>query len=221
MRRGFTFIEAVVVVAIVGLLFLMLYPQFYSGHRPSRRSVCQYNLKQIGLAVMQYSQDNNERLPQTWINVNRAGKGNAPSYTWRAAVLPYARSEDVFRCPSDERTNKWSPQNDWAACSYGVNAVHDAPRAPTPPMGRSWAEVVSIAETVLLTDYNADASTLGLSQASNKHGFRRTDPAAMRHIDGANYLYVDGHVKWLRPETLNCKPRTANSDEDECLWSIE
>ena len=105
MRRGFTIIEAAVVVAVIGLLFVMLYPQFYSGHRPSRRSVCQYNLKQVGLAVMQYSQDNNERLPQTWINANRAGKGNAPSYTWRAAVFPYARSEDVFRCPSDERTN--------------------------------------------------------------------------------------------------------------------
>jgi prepilin-type processing-associated H-X9-DG protein len=82
---------------------------------------------------------------------------------------------------------------------------------------------MSVAETVLLTDYDAEASTLGLSYTSNKHNFMRRDAPANRHVNhdmgGANYLFVDGHVKWLRPETMEYAPRV--SDTDDCMWSIE
>jgi prepilin-type N-terminal cleavage/methylation domain-containing protein len=62
-RRAFTLIELLVVIAIIALLAAILFPVFARARENARRASCQSNMKQIGLGILQYAQDNDERLP--------------------------------------------------------------------------------------------------------------------------------------------------------------
>ena len=63
-KSGFTLIELLVVIAIIAILAAMLFPVFARARENARRSSCQSNLKQIGLGLLQYSQDYDERKAQ-------------------------------------------------------------------------------------------------------------------------------------------------------------
>ena len=61
--KGFTLIELLVVIAIIAILAAILFPVFSTAREKARQSACLSNLKQIGLAMMQYTQDYDEQLP--------------------------------------------------------------------------------------------------------------------------------------------------------------
>src|SRR5688572_2069456 len=63
LRLGFTLIEILVVIAIVALLAAILFPGFAKARENARRASCQSNLKQIGIGLMQYTQDFDGRYP--------------------------------------------------------------------------------------------------------------------------------------------------------------
>src|SRR5471030_268187 len=62
-KRGFTLIELLVVIAIIAILAAILFPVFARARENARRASCQSNLKQLGLATLQYVQDYDERYP--------------------------------------------------------------------------------------------------------------------------------------------------------------
>src|SRR4051794_34579971 len=94
-RDGFTLIELLVVIAIIAILAAILFPVFARAREQARRASCASNLKQLGLAVTQYTQDNDEHFPigYNWRNMLTDPAG------WAYEVYPYVKSQQVFLCP--------------------------------------------------------------------------------------------------------------------------
>ena len=94
--RGFTLIELLVVIAIIAILAAILFPVFAKVREKARQTACLSNEKQIGLGLMQYSQDNDEYFPE------RYGVFTSPGVqmSWKDMLMPYIKSTAVFKCPS-------------------------------------------------------------------------------------------------------------------------
>src|SRR5687768_17278661 len=86
---GFTLIELLVVIAIIALLAAILFPVFARARENARRTSCLSNMKQIGLGVMQYTQDYDEELPPSRNTVS--GKVRP----WHFLVQPYVKSTQL------------------------------------------------------------------------------------------------------------------------------
>jgi len=230
---GFTLIELLVVVAIISILASILFPVFARARENARRASCMSNLKQIGLGMMMYVQDNDERYPKySWNNGNQIADADhggswypnpsstyAKDWYWQNAIYPYVKSIQVFICPS-------SPSVD---ATYGAPAGHYGPYqrhygANTDVFVYSGSAAVNMsamaapANTYALMDssfytiaynYADDAPTSANYYLPGlctfyppASGTYPGDCENGRHFDGDNVAFADGHVKWLKTQTL-------------------
>ncbi len=140
-RSAFTLIELLVVIAIIAILAAILFPVFARARENARKSSCQSNLKQIGIASMQYSQDYDEALYPHRFNAVGAnpfltanggqfpgtGTGSTPDVTgtskdrifWISLLQPYIKSTQVFICPSNPNGWAGGGPDDCAATGCG------------------------------------------------------------------------------------------------------
>ena len=98
-RTAFTLIELLVVIAIIALLAAILFPVFARARDKARQASCASNLKQLGLAFLQYSQDYDEAVPvgdSDSFTTQGAGGGG-----WAGQIYPYIKSTQAYSCPSD------------------------------------------------------------------------------------------------------------------------
>ena len=131
---GFTLIELLVVIAIIAILAAILFPVFARARENARRASCQSNLKQIGLGILQYTQDYDEKLVRCSYG-GPAGNGDGASdaiyWKWMDAIYPYVKSTQIFSCPSDSVNGTYLYDQpgvgggaDGRYGSYAVNATY-------------------------------------------------------------------------------------------------
>ena len=91
------------VIAVIYLLSAILFPVFGLVRENARRSSCQSNLKQIGLAMAQYTQDFDENVVfdrSQFHGTVRSGIA-FPGWVWCDWIFPYVKNERIFNCPSE------------------------------------------------------------------------------------------------------------------------
>jgi len=128
---GFTLIELLVVIAIIAILAAILFPVFAKARDKARQATCMSNLKQVGMALVQYSQDYDESHPGVWFGPVSLQPWSQPSdattfYKWMDAVYPYVKNEQVFNCPSDGVNKKYVFRNRDGSNGYGSYAMSQA-----------------------------------------------------------------------------------------------
>ncbi len=219
-RAAFTLVELLVVIAIIAILAAILFPVFARARENARRTSCQSNLKQIGLAWLQYSQDYDEKFMRFSTGAdcatNTCPRPASPSdpirYWWGAydgsnfsvtggLIQPYMKSDQVRVCPSFVATpaNAYEGSTGYA---YNVDKLSPSYEPPTyafNPRGVSLAEIQDSARTVAF----ADAAQLnGTALKPSTYLSKPSDEYPnfhARHLETGNVLFCDGHVKALRP----------------------
>lgn len=236
-KRAFTLIELLVVIAIIALLAAILFPVFARARENARKSSCANNLKQLGVAALQYVQDFDETYSGSFMP-HPAGR-----VSYAEVLFPYMKSVQILTCPSDA-SNFNSFDNDGAkncalnplTCNvpltYAYNSIADGDRGLDvgniePDNGwnsdqakNPLSRIDLPAQTILLMDgrgrnigggapdygfYNVWRSEetdlrgtfYGGTWQGATHNLGKITPAK-RHLDTANILWYDGHVKAMK-----------------------
>jgi prepilin-type processing-associated H-X9-DG protein/prepilin-type N-terminal cleavage/methylation domain-containing protein len=193
-RRLFTLIELLVVIAIIAILAAMLLPALAKAREKAQSISCTSQLKQLGLAHIMYANDyRNAFLKQEPCYYGGATWTYGGS-RWTVVLLPYYNDPKVQCCPVTDTDPSYSmPRRPFSGCcsdsvkqSAIVRPSQTFLMADTadnnPPQGR----MLWMYPTAWNPDYppNLAATSCG--------------PISPVHSLGANILYVDGHVTWLK-----------------------
>jgi len=98
-QSGFTLIELLVVIAIIAILAAILFPVFAQVREKARQTACLSNMRQIGTAILAYTQDYDEMIVPS-----QNGVSGVNLVSWPSIISPYVKSVDVFVCPSASET---------------------------------------------------------------------------------------------------------------------
>jgi len=225
-RKGFTLIELLVVVSIIAILAAILFPVFSRARENARRSACLSNMKQLGLAFLQYTQDFDEQLP-----INGSTTSGGPgTRSWDVCIAPYSgqrvggASPMIFRCPSDTSSET---RRSYAIPWWGMYAPGDTATfvfgtfGTAQFVGVKQADIPHPSATIMLVEFPSSSPSVtsstdplyvnnsfgnysnsyvtgpGGSGADNTQDQSR--PGKQLHFNGWNYLFSDGHVKWMQP----------------------
>jgi len=215
-KRGFTLIELLVVIAIIAILAAILFPVFAKAREKARTTSCLSNMKQIGNAVMMYTQDCDEMMPFAGCyGCNGTGdSANSPTCLPHGKIYPYVKNPQVFDCPSAQmavavydatynlaRVNgTWPvpPEFSGISCDIGFNDK----------VGQlAIATIEAPSQTVVFSD-----ACMTLSCGGTRTVYSRACGAACdtslrtksngRHAEGENLAFCDGHAKWMNDKSI-------------------
>ncbi|RYX83372.1 DUF1559 domain-containing protein [bacterium] len=204
-RQAFTLIELLVAIAIIAILAAILFPAFARARENARKISCMSNMKQIGLGILQYTQDYDEKMPP---RANDIG-------SWRVITQPYLKSTQLFSCPSN--TLNATNGADAGEAAIGIKRSYGAPQLatnagvlatgiPSDSMWRAYdgvslARVDSPSQVLMIGETTGDYSDLPINNTDwggpNNYVFSG-------HLSFANWCFADGHAKSMKPlRTMN------------------
>ena len=234
-------------IAIIAILAAILFPVFARARENARRASCQSNLKQIGLGILQYVQDYDEKYPSANDNGSNAqfvttsisgvgqyaspGGGELQYGRWRMATLPYTKSSQIYACPSSHSN---SPNSRYTTngvatempsiFNYGVN---------TYIIGVSTSASLAQLQQTSLLPMVADSGPLifndnlwrviNANHQESPQGWTSTNAiieGAARHLNGSNLLYADGHVKFAQQSAMTLDPARSSQSNNADKWKI-
>lgn len=221
-KSAFTLIELLVVIAIIAILAAILFPVFATAREKARQTSCANNEKQLGIAFLSYAQDFDEVLPI-------GSENTAPNDCWDKLIVPYAMrglgtysASSLYHCPDDNYTTGFVTR------TYSMNGANASGVFGLGPAGmkidattyvRCPLSIIPSPSNVFLLVENPYPNNIFGSNSGAQQGCPissgtincqdQQKNGVQLHSKGWNYLYCDGHVKWMTPEsTIRTPGRT-------------
>ena len=218
-RRGFTLVELLVVVAIVALLAAILFPVFASARGKARQAACLSNLRQIGIAMALYAQDNDDQFPYAADPSDQHTVPNiwslSPHYAQVQALpplqdvlAPYLHAPAVWHCPSDTGFDTLD------MLPTGVSAIALAAR-PTAYAAFGTSYLFRTEAAILHLPW---ATLVGYDSAGGAHG-----PSEINVLMDGNGSWHGGAGGQSRFDVLMADGRVVNVDRADYFtqsWSL-
>jgi prepilin-type processing-associated H-X9-DG protein len=196
-RRGIALWHVLLTVATLGLIAAIVLPVFVSfttDQSKPRGPSCQSQLKQIMLAVKQYTQDYDKKFP--------SAEGAGSAYGWADLLLPYGKTANLYQCPEEETPSSKDPTKT-GYTDYWYNGQLE---------GKSEASFTESSAIFALGDGNDGKENTDARYHLNTlpEKWRIAGSPLYRHEDGSNVAFADGHVKWIRVKSW--KNASSNND---------
>ena len=204
-------------IAIIAILAAILFPVFAKAREKARQASCTMNQRQMGQAVLMYTQDFDEGLPPYSDGFGYHGCNGylgADGTRWADMILPYTKSIQVYDCPSlGKHISKFAGGQwlDIMTYSYGYTTpvTNTGADAVYGVAGRPLTEIQDVAGTVMIADTGGTGDPSGRigivstdtvqSIAVRVDGFRHSGAGALDWTTlGVIACYTDGHSKWTR-----------------------
>ena len=213
-RAGLTLSEGLIALAIVVVIAVIVFPIFAVPHRHPYRGSCLGNIKQIGLAAVQYEQDYEDTYPNSHFAPVKIGAApptafpaqtESPVSVWVEQLNPYLKNYVAFHCPSDMakgRTGGSALKPGEYATSYAMNrwtAFVLKTKAVKHP-----DEFILFAERNNATRKPNESYLFAPWQWNRKKSdsSMAQDLALTRHANGSIVGFADGHTKWRRANQM-------------------
>jgi len=217
---GFTLVELLVVMAIIGVLSAMLLPTIGKARRKAKEALCASNLRQLQLATVMYLTENDWRMFPFAQNVSEGRlwyfglesgyalgtpEGTRALDKTRARLYPYIRSVGgIELCPSlDYHSGDFKLKFRGASYGYGINFY--LLNEPFPR--RNDSQIALFADCAQVNTFQPPASPSNplLEEFYYVNAHEKT--AHFRHDGRANVVFCDGHMKAVKPSPGSLNPR--------------
>lgn len=214
--RGFTLIELLVVIAIIAILIALLLPAVQQAREAARRTQCQNNLAQLGLALLNY-EHMHEVLPPGVVNPDGPIRSAPVGYHmgWMVQLLPHIEQTQAFR-QVDFSKSIYAEEN--AEVRAMVVSAYSCPSSPSPPirdvveegniLGGEFPNDAQIALTTYAACHNSTEDPIDV----NNTGVMFLN-SAIRYediMDGSSHTIFVGE-KFIDPDDLGWASGTRSS----------
>jgi prepilin-type processing-associated H-X9-DG protein len=183
--HAFTLVEILAALSVIILLAILMMPTVNRTLESGRRTRCTANLRQIGLALQDYSRDHDQQFPYTYY----------PTNTWDGLLVKegYATPQ-VFACPSD-KIKRTRPGDIRSYAYNGYFGGYYLENNPHSLRGGLIRLNKPLSDLILVADRGGVTAVINYPDYSSAYTSKDCHGT---HKNGANYLFADLHVEWMK-----------------------
>jgi prepilin-type N-terminal cleavage/methylation domain-containing protein/prepilin-type processing-associated H-X9-DG protein len=212
---AFTLIELLVVIAIIAILAAILFPVFARAKAKAVENTCLSNVKELTLACISYAADYDDYYP-----IANSGP-TSPLNEWTAETYPYVKNFQIYYCgtsPAGTTSTAYMPPPGgtgwpatwatlppaWTSAACAINVTYTM---NDNAQGTKQSMLTAPPKTLIIMEGQGNVSRgYSVTDYTFMYGCSTTaayDNMTVRHQNGSNYGFCDGHAKWIPPDYIS------------------